>query len=393
VRITHVTDVYLPRLGGIEVHVAELARRQQRDGHQVQVITATAAGPGGAADAGSAADAVQDQLTSRVGGRFPVVVGWSPGTGRRASAELIGSGTELVHVHLGGVAPTGWAAIRAAGRAGIPTVVTVHSRLDGLRALHRLAGLSYGWGRLPLVWTAVGQRVSEQLERTLRLDPPVAVLPNAVDRSYWRPTGAPPVREEVLLVSALRQTRRKRAEALIRILADLRRRTPEQIRLTAVIAGDGPRRAAVQRSVQRAGLSDWVRMPGRMTRDELRDLYHRADLFLAPTRLESFGIAALEARQAGLPVIALADSGTAEVLEHGREALLARSDDDLAAAAASLVVDPARRLAIAAHNRGVGSGFGWERCLDRTYAAYTDALDAARRRDRTGARSTSGAVR
>jgi glycosyltransferase involved in cell wall biosynthesis len=40
-RIAHVTDFYLPRLGGIEMHVRDLAMRQQAAGHEVEVITSS----------------------------------------------------------------------------------------------------------------------------------------------------------------------------------------------------------------------------------------------------------------------------------------------------------------------------------------------------------------
>jgi glycosyltransferase involved in cell wall biosynthesis len=261
-------------------------------------------------------------------------------------------------------------------------VVTVHSRLDGLRTLHQVAAGLYDWPGIrgphphqPL-WTAVGPRVARQLGRTLLLDREVAVLPNAVDRADWAaPALAGPRRlDRVLLVSALRFTRRKRAEALVDVLAEVRRQVPAGIRLQAVLAGEGPRRAAVGRGLRRAGLDDWVRLPGRLSPAELRGLYHRADLFLAPTRLESFGIAALEARQAGLPVVAFDDSGTAEVLEHGREAILVGSDRAMAEATARLVVDPVTRLALAAHNRAVPSPFGWAAALDSCYRSYRRAI-------------------
>ena len=38
-RILNLTDTYLPRLGGIELHVSDLARRQRSAGHRVQVLT------------------------------------------------------------------------------------------------------------------------------------------------------------------------------------------------------------------------------------------------------------------------------------------------------------------------------------------------------------------
>jgi phosphatidylinositol alpha 1,6-mannosyltransferase len=372
VRITHVTDVYLPRLGGIEVYVAGLTGRQRLDGHRVEVI------------AGTPGDGTDDQVV-RLGARGGPVGGLAPWLAPRLRARLRAGRPDVLHVHLGGVSPIGWAAIRAAGQAGIPTVVTVHSRLDGLRTLHRVAAGLYDWPGTrgphphPPLWTAVGARVAGQLERTLLLTDQVLVLPNAVERADWAPPAhlAPRRPDQVLLVSALRHTRRKRAEALVDVLAEVRRQVPAGVRLEAVLAGDGPRREAIARGVRREGLAGWVRLPGRLTPTELRALYHRADLFLAPTRLESFGIAALEARQAGVPVVAFADSGTAEVLEHGREAMLVRSDPELAAVTARLAVDPAARTAMALHNRTVPSPFGWDRALDACYRSYHQVVAAA----------------
>lgn len=374
-RITHVTDVYLPRLGGIEVYVAGLARRQQLDGHRIEVLAGT---PQTAAQG-------EDDGVTRLDSRGGPVGGLAPWVAARVRREVRSRRPDVLHVHLGGVSPIGWTAIRAAGEAGIPTVVTVHSRLDGLRTLHRVAAGLYDWPGTrgphpyPPHWTAVGARVARQLEATLLLDDPAAVLPNAVERGDWEPVAEPAPRrpDEVLVVAALRHTRRKRAEALVDVLAEARLMVPDGIRLQAVIAGDGPRRQAIARGLARAGLDGWVRMPGRLTPAELRDLYHRADLFVAPTRLESFGIAALEARQAGLPVIAFADSGTAEVLEDGREAVLVRSDRELAVVLARLASDPQARAALAAHNHAVPSPFGWDRALDACYRAYQRVLSTA----------------
>lgn len=382
-RITHVTDVYLPRLGGIEVHVAGLARRQQQDGHRVEVLTGTPAARDPGHPEVPAAD--HPEVAARLDSRGGPVGGLAPWVAARLHREVGSRRPDVLHVHLGGVSPVGWAAIRAAGRAGIPTVVTVHSRMDGLRTLHRVAAGLYDWpgtrGPHPHqpLWTAVGARVARQLERTLLLTDEVAVLPNAVERADWAPPPAACRRPDdpVLLVAALRHTRRKRAEALVDVLAQTRRLVPAGVRLEAVLAGDGPRREAIARGLRQAGLDSWVHLTGRLTPVELRALYHRADLFLAPTRLESFGIAALEARQAGLPVVAFADSGTAEVLEHGREAMLVRSDAELAAVTARLAADPAARGLLAAHNRAVASPFGWDRALDACYRAYHRVIAGA----------------
>ena len=81
---------------------------------------------------------------------------------------------------------------------------------------------------------------------------------------------------------------------------------------------------AVARAVQPRGLGDWVDLPGRLTRFEIQQLYASADVYLAPAELESFGVAALEARCAGLPVIAMASGGVGEFVRPDIEGYLVR---------------------------------------------------------------------
>ena len=63
-----------------------------------------------------------------------------------------------------------------------------------------------------------------------------------------------------------------------------------------------------------------VTLAGRVDRDELKAIYARSDLFVAPAFLESFGIAALEARCAGLPVLAMRGTGITEFVADRRRA-------------------------------------------------------------------------
>ncbi len=71
-------------------------------------------------------------------------------------------------------------------------------------------------------------------------------------------------------------------------------------------------------------MADWVDLPGRLDSAGLRELYRHADAYLAPVVLEAFSIAVLEAQAAGLAVVVRSQSGAAERLTHGVDALLAR---------------------------------------------------------------------
>jgi glycosyltransferase involved in cell wall biosynthesis len=148
----------------------------------------------------------------------------------------------------------------------------------------------------------------------------------------------------------MRLAQRKRPLALLRMLRHAQAQLPPEVRLRALIIGDGPERRTLQRYLDRHAMG-WVQLTGRYTREQIREVYRRADLFIAPANLESFGIAALEARAAGLPVLAKANSGIREFVTHGVEGLLAASDTDLADGIVRLARSPELRGRIAAHNR------------------------------------------
>ena len=111
-------------------------------------------------------------------------------------------------------------------------------------------------------------------------------------------------------------------------------------------------------------------------------MFERADLFVAPATLESFGIAALEARCSGLPVLARAGSGVGEFVVDGEDGLLAGSDGDMVGALVRLAGDPPERERMAMHSRRVPVDVGWPAVLRRTEAAYAAAEQIVRSRPR-----------
>jgi glycosyltransferase involved in cell wall biosynthesis len=189
----------------------------------------------------------------------------------------------------------------------------------------------------------------------------------------WRVEPEPRDPDDIVVVSVMRLAPRKRPMPLLRILRRVRRLTPGRVRLRAVVVGDGPRRQAMARYLARHDMTGWVELGGRVDRDRLPDLYRRADVFVAPAHLESFGIAALEARTAGLPVVAMAGAGIGEFVRPDVEGLLADGDRGMAAAVARLAVDAGLRGSIAAHNRAVLPVMTWPRVLEQCEAVYRRA--------------------
>lgn len=367
-RIVHVTDFYLPRLGGIETHVRDLAVRQRDAGHEVEVITTSPA-----LDGNPGADG--ELLIHRLTNRLWLPVELRPSVLGAARALLRDREYDVVHVHAGPASPLAFAA--AARAADTPTVVTAHSVLAGLEPVFRVLDIGLGWSRWPVVWTAVSEVAAAPLRRLVAPDP-VYVLSNGIDVAQWRMESRPPGGEGVLIVAVMRLAARKRPRQLLRILRRTRRALPATTGLRAMIAGDGPLRPSLERYLQRHGMTDWVQMPGSLSREQIKDLLARGDIFVAPAILESFGIAALEARCAGLPVVARAEGGIGEFINDGQEGILVDSDAAMVDAIVALAADPAMMARMATHNRTTSPSMLWPEVLARTTELY--GLAAARAR-------------
>jgi glycosyltransferase involved in cell wall biosynthesis len=113
-------------------------------------------------------------------------------------------------------------------------------------------------------------------------------------------------------------------------------------------------------------------------RDELRETYAGADIYVAPAPLESFGIAALEARTVGLPVVGRLGSGVGEFVKDGVNGYLAADDDAMAGCIARLVTDNGLRESMRAYNVGSPPQQSWEQILLGAEAEYDRAIGLAR---------------
>jgi glycosyltransferase involved in cell wall biosynthesis len=366
VRIFHVSDCYLPRLGGIEVQVADLVRMQRQAGHEVSVATATRGEP--------------LPGVRRIVARMPFDLPVHPFGVGHLTRWITSSRPDVVHVHTGAVSPFAWMGVRAAARAGIPCVVTVHSMWDPVtRGIYRLLRLAYGWQRWGLVATTVSNAAAAPIRAVAGPLVPVRVVSNGIDLSGWAPVpGVPDRRDEVHIVAVGRLAPRKQPIRLLKLLQAARARVPARIPMRATIVGDGPARGQMERFVARHGMGGWVSLPGRYTREQIAKVLESADVFVAPAPRESFGIAALEARAAGVPVVARAQSGVADFVADGTEGLLGRTLGDLARAVARLCVDRELRESIAAHNRVTPPAAGsWPAVLEGFERAYERAREGS----------------
>jgi glycosyltransferase involved in cell wall biosynthesis len=365
-RIAHVTDCYLPRMGGIERQVEGLTRTQLAAGHDVEIITSVAPGR---------ADSVVPVLgPSRLGGRPGTIQYQATFRGRRA---VLAGNYDLVHLHASTCSPLSYLTADATHRAGIPTVVTVHSLWSWAVPIFHGFDLALDWRRWPLTWTAVSDAAALALADVLRPGTPISVLPNGVRPELWQCQRRPREENRVVLVSVMRLAGRKRPMQLLAMLRAVRAQLPPELRIELKIVGDGPKRAAMLAYLRRHRM-DWVELTGQLDQPGIRRVFADADVYLSPAILESFGIAALEARCAGLPVVAFAGTGVSDFISHGRNGLLVANDADMVDAVVSLVRSAELRTALSAHQEDLESRFSWDSVLRSCDRVYAGALERRR---------------
>jgi glycosyltransferase involved in cell wall biosynthesis len=328
VKIVHVTDNFAPRVGGIERQVETLAARQSAAGHDVSVITAVP-------------EAAEIDLTV-ARGRGPR---WVTAAFPWRHAELVDTalaGADMVHSHFTIVSPLPEYVARAASRRGIPVGITVHSLWWQVAAATRVSNWPFGTGRTNAAWSAVSTVAAEHVQRTLPRLGELSIVPNLVDTDWWRPTEpvSMPTEGRVRVALVGRLVKRKHVREFLDALAVARGRVGRDLDVSVRIVGDGARREDLQRQLDELDLHDWVQLLGSRSPGAIRTLLHESDFFVASSRQESFGIAALEARAAGLPVVGFRGNGLVDFIVDGSEGLLVEDDAGMADALTLLLGEP-----------------------------------------------------
>lgn len=229
----------------------------------------------------------------------------------------------------------------------------------------------------PSRWLAGATHVALGVPDAIAID----VIPNFVDVDRFTPAadaeragrgGGPPV---IVHVSNFRPL--KRLDDVVEVFARVRAARPARL----CLIGDGPERARIEAAIAARGLGADVELLGE--RADLPALLRGADVFLLPSEIESFGLAALEALACGVPVVASSVGGLPEVVTDGEVGFLRPVGDvaAMATAVARLLDDqPLRRRMGTAARRLVESRYALGPAVDRYLDVYLRVLSSPRPR-------------
>jgi glycosyltransferase involved in cell wall biosynthesis len=253
--------------------------------------------------------------------------------------------------------------------------------------VHLHVGFNPEWMGRMLQWSirqadalvAISDFVASTLEAAEPVKGTVCVVRNSIDTELWSPDidGAVARSEfgftddDLVIITVCRLFPAKGPGDLIEALARVRA-VRSDVRLVVVgkemVAGY---EAELARLAASLGLTDSVVFAGR--RSDVPSLMAASDVFAMPSHLEPFGLVYLEAMAMELPVAALDDGGTPEVVVHGVNGLLSRFGDSetLASNLLTLVDDPELRDRMGKAGRErVLAQFGVERMALDMAAVY-----------------------
>jgi glycosyltransferase involved in cell wall biosynthesis len=292
---------------------------------------------------------------------------------------------DLIHAH--NAVPAADAVRRA--RIGVPLAISVHGgdvlyiapRSDAGRAAveanlanaNTVLANSHGVAELARRYGARDTRVVH-----LGADPPEsrAGHANAQDTPQAREgrhERAP------ALVTVGHLVARKRHADVMRALAVLAKRHPT---LRYEIVGDGPERQALEALAKQLEVTERVDFRGQLPHEQAIAAARACTLFAMPSTEEAFGVAYIEAMAAGVPAIGCrGEPGPEEIAAAGDGFVLVPPGDieRLSQRIDELLSDRHRlREASMRARETVTTNFSWQRCGERTLAAYEHALRTGR---------------
>jgi N-acetyl-alpha-D-glucosaminyl L-malate synthase BshA len=223
--------------------------------------------------------------------------------------------------------------------------------------------------------TAVSESLRSDTLATFDVQRPIDVIPNFFCPSHFasgrndamRRVHAPEGEKLLIHVSNFRPV--KRVLDVVRVFAIVRK----TMRVRLLMVGDGPDRLAVEALCRELGLCEDVVMLGKLKNPI--EAISTADLFVLPSESESFGLAALEAMAAGVPVLASRAGGLPEVVEHGVSGLLCKVGDIDAMAAGALEILGPGHAQFVAGALASADKFRVDRVVPAYEAVYERVLD------------------
>ena len=287
---------------------------------------------------------------------------------------------DILHVHYAiPHAYAGYMAKQMLKREGIevPMVTTLHGTditLVGNHPTYKEA-VTFSINESDIV-TSVSESLKQDTLRLFRIDKDIKVIPNFTNIKKSKESSpckrTVMAKPEELIVTHISNFRKvKRIDDVVRIFYGIQQKLPAKL----IMVGDGPEREIADQLCKDLGIKSKVLFLGNTS--DIDRILCFTDLFLLPSASESFGLSALEAMAAGVPVVSSNTGGLPEVNEEGVSGYLCPIGDVKAMAEKAIYIleDKARLAQFKQNARKVAERFDEDKIVPMYEALYYSAID------------------
>jgi phosphatidylinositol alpha 1,6-mannosyltransferase len=236
----------------------------------------------------------------------------------------------------------------------------------GWSQLRGLQLLTWFYGRAKVTLAPAKPQV-EWLEN--KLNRPSFLMPRGVDNAQFNPAHRT-LRDGILRIGFVgRVTPEKGVRLLAKIETALESAGTQNFQL--IVVGAGSEINWLKRHLRHGQFT------GVLRGDDLARAYANMDLFVFPSRTDTFGNVIQEAAASGVPSVVTNEGGPMHLVEEGVTGRIAASDEEFVARVVELSRDSARMQAMGAAARKKVLSASWDSALDKVYAAYEHAMRRA----------------
>ena len=380
-----ISDFFYPKVGGVEVHIYQLAVSLIRLGCKVTVLTHHRKDRQGIKYMGNGIKVYFTPLmTLYDDSSLPILLGALKIIREICYTEKI----DIIHCHQ--------------SSSSLSLEGIFHSKMLGKNVVlseHSLYGFSYldeaSLNKVIRTFfvdmdetISVSHVATENLILRGMVNPKMThTIPNGIDNSKFKPPNEKELKEMkkkrikegkedvITIVSVSRQAERKGTDLLIEVIPEICKQLPN---VNFIIGGDGPKKKLLDVMVDAIGLKDRVKLTGFLPHQKVRDVMIQGQIYLNTSLTESFCIAIVEAASAGLYTIATDVGGVGEVLPEYMVKLVKPNKESIIKAIKDTIKNyDTLKQKIKDNYQVLKSIYNWDKVAKKTKLVYQRALKKA----------------